>query len=321
MENQLPTKTPDPLVIGVDGGGTKTVAWLAPLVDDGTDCILGRGLAGPGNPRAAGFEVAQANVAAAIDAAFADAKLPRTTVAAACLALAGAGRPDEQEQISAWAHRQGIAGKIQVCSDAEPILAAASPDNCGIALIAGTGSLAWGRNEVGETARCGGWGYLLGDEGSGYAIGLAGLRAAMRAADGRGPETDLLAALMQKLDADSPQELIAKVYSPEMTRERLAGLATVVFDYRTTDGASRKIVESAVRDLAELVTAVASRLSLPPRGYNLAMAGGVLLHQLNYLDGVFYELIGKRAEPNQWFIVEEPVLGAVSMARKLAAEA
>ena len=161
--------------------------------------ILGRGIAGPGNPRAAGFDVAQANIDAAIDAAFAAADLPRTTVAAACFGLAGAGRPDEQQRIAAWARQQRIAERIRVCGDAEPILAAASPENSGIVLIAGTGSLAWGRNQAGETARCGGWGYLLGDEGSGYAIALAGLHAAMRAADGRGPQTDLLAAFMDKL--------------------------------------------------------------------------------------------------------------------------
>jgi len=311
----------EPLVIGADGGGTKTVAWLAPLVDDRIDRVLGRGLAGPGNPRAAGFEVAQANIAAAIDAAFADAKMPRTTVAAACLALAGAGRPDEQEQIAAWAHRQGIAGKIQVCGDAEPILAAASPDNWGIALIAGTGSLAWGRNEVGETARCGGWGYLLGDEGSGYAIGLAGLRAAMRAADGRGPQTDLLPRLLSKLGVQSSEELIAKVYSPEMKRERLAALSEIVFDLATTDEAAEKIIEAAALDLAELVVTVARQLRLSAGGYTLATAGGVLLHQLNYMDRVLPAVNGQLHRqqmrwPDHYVIVEEPVRGAVALARR-----
>src|SRR3954447_26373178 len=97
------------LVIGVDGGGTKTVAWLAPINDDGTGTILGRGQSGPGNPRAAGFEVAQANIAAAIEAAFLDAKLPRAMAAAACFGLAGAGRDIEQQRIETWAARQQIA--------------------------------------------------------------------------------------------------------------------------------------------------------------------------------------------------------------------
>ncbi|MCI0358960.1 MAG: hypothetical protein L0211_10815, partial [Planctomycetaceae bacterium] len=108
------------LVIGVDGGGTKTVAWLAPLVDDGTDQVLGRGISGPGNPRACGFDVAKANIDAAIAAAFKEAGQPRTTVARACFALAGAGRTAEQEPITTWAAEQQIAKGIRVCGDAEP---------------------------------------------------------------------------------------------------------------------------------------------------------------------------------------------------------
>jgi N-acetylglucosamine kinase-like BadF-type ATPase len=132
-----------PYIIGVDGGGTKTVAWIAPLDDDMNSVVLGRGQSGPGNPRAVGFEVAQANIAAAIEAAFADAKLPSQTAATACFGLAGAGRAIEQQRIVAWGQQRGIARSVAVTGDAEPILAAASPDNCGIALICGTGSLAW----------------------------------------------------------------------------------------------------------------------------------------------------------------------------------
>jgi N-acetylglucosamine kinase-like BadF-type ATPase len=318
MGNQLATKTPDPLVIGVDGGGTKTAAWLAPLADDGSGRILGRGMTGPGNPRAAGFDVAQANIDLAIDAAFADAKLPRTTVAAACFGLAGAGRPEEQERIAAWAKQHRIAQEIRVCGDAEPILAAASPENVGIVLIAGTGSLAWGRNAAGETARCGGWGYLLGDEGSGYAIALAGLRAAMRAADGRGPPTDLLAAYRHKLLAKEPDELIARIYSPEMTREKLAELAGIVFEYRSTDEVAEKIIAAGARELAELAATVARRLRLQQNAFALALSGGVLLHQLNYLEEVLSALIGEGIKPAHWIIVKEPVVGAVVLARASA---
>jgi N-acetylglucosamine kinase-like BadF-type ATPase len=310
-----------PLVLGVDGGGTKTVAWLAPLADDGSGRVLGRGNAGPGNPRAVGFETAQANIEAAIAAAFADAELTRTPVAAACFGLAGAGRPAEQQQIQQWALGCGIAATVQVTDDAEPILAAASLEGCGIALIAGTGSLCLGRNAAGETARCGGWGYLLGDEGSGYAIALAGLRAAVRAADGRGPPTDLLPAFLQRLGAASPQELIGRVYAPEMTRERVAALASVVFDYRSTDDVARTIVDRAASDLAEMAQAVAKKLDLPPRGYTLAVAGGTLLGQLDYFQEAFSKIAqslqGAAMLPSRWVNVDQPVVGAVALARRL----
>jgi N-acetylglucosamine kinase-like BadF-type ATPase len=320
MEKALARKTPDPLVIGVDGGGTKTAAWLAPLENDGSGVVLGRGLAGPGNPRAVGFDAAQANIDAAIAAAFADANLPRGTVAAACLALAGAGRPDEQARIAAWASTQGMADKIRVCGDAEPILAAAAPDNVGIALIAGTGSLAWGRNAAGATARCGGWGFLLGDEGSGYAIAVAGLRAAVRSADGRGPKTDLLPRFLQKLQATTAADLISKIYGPEMTRDKLAALASVVFDLATTDAAAELIISTAVNALAELVVTLAARLQLATSKYTLAIAGGVLLPQLKYADRVYYRVYeqlsdSKLQRPDKHVIVEEPVAGTVELAR------
>jgi N-acetylglucosamine kinase-like BadF-type ATPase len=308
------------LVIGVDGGGTKTVAWLAPLVDDGTSQILGRGIAGPGNPRACGFDVAKDNIAAAIAAAFEEASLARTTVARACIALAGAGRTTEQEQIAGWATEQRIAKRVRICGDAEPVLAAAAADNCGIALIAGTGSLAWGRNELGETSRCGGWGYLLGDEGSAYAIAISGLRAAMQAADGRGPPTDLLPHFLHKLGAPTADALIAKVYSPDMSRDKLAALSQVVFDVATTDEVAGSIVEGGVEDLAEMVVSLARQLNLSNGGYTLAMAGGVFQHQLSYADRVLRAVLDRMhglhlKRPSQFAIVEEPVQGAVALAR------
>lgn len=315
-----------PLILGIDGGGTKTVAWLAPLHDDGSGEILGRGQAGPGNPRAAGFETAQSNIAAAINAAFINAKLPPSPVSAACFGLAGAGRQIEQDRITAWAKSRGIAQAIRVVGDAEPILAAASEDNTGIALICGTGSLAWGRNAAGQTARSGGWGYLLGDEGSAYAIALAGLRAAVRAADGRGMETDLLPAFMQQLSADSPQDLVSQVYAPEMTRERLAGLASIVFDVRSTDKVAEQIVAAAAADLAEMVATVAKQLRLPPRGYTVALAGGVLMAQLNYLEQFITALLIELRkttgpQPGNLITVSEPVQGAVALAKTLATSA
>src|SRR5689334_7188097 len=155
--------TPD-LVIGVDGGGTKTSAWLARL-SPSCHGPLGRGQAGPGNPRAVGFETAPRNIGLAIDEAFAAAGIPPVTLARACLALAGADRPAERAQLEAWGSQRHLAEQLIVTNDAEPILAAGAENGWGVALICGTGSFAFARNAAGQTARCGGWGYLLGDEG------------------------------------------------------------------------------------------------------------------------------------------------------------
>lgn len=305
------------LVLGIDGGGTKTVAWLAPLAYDGTGTVLGRGTAGPGNPRAAGFETAQANIDAAIASAFADAKLPRTTVAAACLSLAGAGRASEQEQIAGWAESRSLATKIIVTDDAEPILAVAGDNENSIALIAGTGSLCVGRTTTGCRARAGGWGYLLGDEGSGYAIGLAALRAAVRAADGRGPATDLLGVLLKRLDAATPQQLVERVYAADMTRERIATLADVPFDLAAADAVAERIVDGAVNDLSDMVASVVRQLSLSAEPFTLTRAGGALLKLLNYSERVLPAVLARGVRPARWLVVHEPVVGAVAIARGL----
>jgi len=306
------------LIIGVDGGGTKTVAWIAPLEDSENTTILGRGQAGPGNPRAVGFETAQANIAAAIEAAFTHARLPRATATAACFGLAGAGREIEQQRIELWAQKAGIAHLVRVCGDAEPILAAASPASRGIALICGTGSLAWGRNIAGEVARSGGWGYLLGDEGSGYAIALSGLNAAVRAADGRGQTTDLLERFMQALGAKAPQALVEQVYAPEMTRDRLADLCQIVFDIAPVDPVARVIIETAAEHLTDMVTALCHRLELRGGEYLLALAGSVILNQPLLRSQLNERLESVNLAPGSVWLVEDPVRGAVALARSIA---
>jgi N-acetylglucosamine kinase-like BadF-type ATPase len=310
--------TTPPLLLGIDGGGTKTVAWLAPLDDAANTIVLGRGQAGPGNPRAAGFETAQQNIAAAITAAYTDANLPQNTAAAACFSLAGAGREIEQRRIADWAAQQGLAQTVRVTGDAEPILAAASPDHSGVALICGTGSLAWGRNSAGQVARAGGWGYLMGDEGSAYAIARAALTAAARAADGRGPATEILAHLQREIDAKLPEELIERIYAPEMTRERLASLAKMVFDAAKSDSVAREIVAGAAGDLAQMVATLCDRLSLPSNGYTLALSGSVILNQPALRSLLEGELIRRYREPHSISIVDDPVIGAVALARRLA---
>lgn len=308
------------IIIGVDGGGTKTVAWLSPLDDAANSIVLGRGQSGPGNPRAVGFDFAQANIFAAVEAAFVDAKLPRATAVSACFGLAGAGREVEQQRLASWALDRQIARMVNVTGDAEPILAAASADNCGIALICGTGSLAWGRNATGETGRCGGWGYLLGDEGSAYAIAVAGLQAAMRATDGRGQATVLCERFQAELNAPSTSDLIDRVYAPEMPRERLASLAKVLFEAAKSDGIAKQIVNSAAGHLAEMIRVLSHRLGLAAGSYLLALTGSVILSQEAYRENVLAELRSRAAVPGSVALVTEPVRGAVALARKAAVD-
>src|SRR5207248_5814443 len=158
-----------------------------------------------------------------------------------------------------------------VTGDAEPILAAASPDTCGVALICGTGSMAWGRNTAGKTARCGGWGYLIGDEGGAYWIARAGLTAAARGADGRGEMTALLPRFQKELQAPAPQDLVDRVYSPQMTREHMASLAHVVFDSAERDAVARQMLDGAAFALAAMIKVLRRQLDLLANEYALAL--------------------------------------------------
>lgn len=301
------------LVIGVDAGGTKTTAWIAGLSSECNSQPLGKGSAGPGNPRAVGFESACEQIEKAITAAFADAQFTSGKVAAICLGVAGAGRSSEQKQLQDWAEQKSLAEKIIVTHDAEPILAAATPDCVGIALISGTGSFAWGRNADGETARVGGWGHLFGDEGSGYAIALAGLRAAAKSVDGRGQQTRLLDAFLDQLQASDPSQLIGKVYGGPLSRDEIARMAEVVFTVAVEgDAVANCLLDEAVQDLKTTVSALAEKLNLTPVEWTLALTGGVLVRQPEFRQKLTESL---SISENQVSLVKEPVAGAVALAR------
>ncbi len=322
----------DQLFLGVDGGGTKTAAWLGSLARTAGSAadptaplqVIGRGTSGPSNPRAVGFELSFAHLQAAIASAFETAGLPSKPVTCACFCIAGAGRSSEQLPLTAWIESQGIAVHYRLAMDVEAVLAAGTTD-CrtvnGIALIAGTGSIAWGRSTQGNLARCGGWGPLLGDEGSGYAIAMQGLQAACQAADGRCDPTALLPAFLEALNCAQAEQLVEWIYDPQTSREHIAGQSHVVFACaRHEDARAMRIVKQAADELAVAVHTVALKLGFEPATFALALAGGVLCHQPQFVELVLQSLRQLGQQPNHWQRVEHPVAGALQLARQLAAE-
>src|SRR5262249_50698412 len=266
------------LCIGIDGGGTHTVALLVrnsgfPIPDE---AILGRGEAGPSNIHAVGTTAALAALDDAVARAFAAAKLPRGPVRAVCLGLAGAGRPEDQRLAQEWAERSRLATHIQVTTDAELLLASGTPDDWGLAVVAGTGSIAYARSPEGHVARAGGWGYLLGDEGSGYAIAMAALRAAVRAEDVSARPTPLAQQLFHAMGIQTIQELVPQVYGGNWTRTALATLAPLVLEAASAgDPAAATIVDNAADDLAETAAAATIKLFPSSRAIPVALSGGL----------------------------------------------
>ncbi|QDV82601.1 N-acetylglucosamine kinase [Stieleria magnilauensis] len=304
----------DDLILAIDGGGSKTMAWLAIRDDQGEFQRIGAGRSGPSNARSVGFEQATANLDLAIDTAFEDADRARTTVASACLSLAGADRESEQAEIRSWAQQRQLTRHLKITNDAIPLLYAASDDGVGIGLISGTGSLAIGRSATGATARCGGWGGLFGDEGSGYQIGIAGLRAVARAADGRGPQTSLLPRILERFQISSPSELVPIIYSEQTDRSSIARLAPIVFAAAESgDAAAAAIVESAAEELSEMVAVLAQRLGFADAPFVFAVTGGVLTQQPGFAERLRQLLIDSKLQPMLQRI-EDPVAGSLVLA-------
>lgn len=305
------------LVLGIDGGGSGTVALLMGRSGKGWK-LLGRGEGGPSNRQAVGTASALAALDEATERAFEAAGRTRTPARAACLGLAGAGRPGDQEIVREWAARAQLAASVQVIEDTALLLAAGTPDGCGVAVVAGTGSMAYARSADGRTARSGGWGALLGDEGSGYAIALAGLRAVARAADGRGPKTLLTDRLLAAYGLCRPEELVGVVYRGG-DRAALAALApTVLAVAEAGDAVADGIVRDAACELATATAAAARALGFGS-SFPLAVAGGLLIESDGFRSRFLGALTerGLTAEPVA--CVTEPAEGAVRLALEKAA--
>lgn len=295
-------------VIGIDGGGTKTRALVADLYAR----TLGRSKAGPSNVQTVGAEATYTALDAVVAAALADAGVSGPP-ASICLGMAGAGRSADRAIIKGWATSRFPGAVVRVVHDGQLVLAAGTPEGWGVAVISGTGSLAYGENAAGRSVRAGGWGYLLGDEGSGYAIGLAALRAVARAADERGRATALTEAVLANGSLPCPQALIRHVYGGGMGREDIAALVPLVLEAAQDDAVARAILEDAGRELALAAQAVIERLALPAP-VPCALAGGVLLHSeiVRASFTASLDVAGVTARPVTR--VPDPVEGAVKLA-------
>jgi N-acetylglucosamine kinase-like BadF-type ATPase len=304
------------LVLGIDGGATSTTALLA---DATTGHVLGRGQSGPSNIQAIGEEAALRQLDLAVGGAFDAAKLPYATVAAAALGLAGID-VDGVDVIRAWSDRVELAAKLSVANDATLLFAAGTPDGWGLAMVAGTGSIAFTLDRHGKDARAGGWGYLMGDEGSAFRMGLLGLRAACRCADGIGPTTKLLQAYLAKLGSTDPRDFIPAVYRGAWDKAAIAGLAPVVLDLATTDDTARAIFETEAMELARTAAGAVANGNLPKTGLPIALTGGLLLRSDAFRDRFLANLRACGVTPGPVGLVEDPAVGAVVMAKKLLGE-
>ena len=295
-------------VVGIDAGGTKTRGLLANERGE----VVASAEEGGANLRTNGELEVEKVLHRVIESLGSAAGIRPDAIA---LGIAGAGRPDDEEVLRGILRRIGHRDRVVVTSDAHVAFIAGSPDRVGLALVSGTGSIAWGRNAAGRIARAGGWGWRLGDEGSGFWIGERALRAVLRARDGRGPSTSLENAMADHFGLSGPEDIVRIVYEDggASPRGRVALFSGRVADAAGAgDGVARAILEEAAEELALAATTVVRGLELAKSAYDVVLSGGTFraLPELRRLVEERLASPGARIVP----LEAEPAVGAVRLA-------
>jgi N-acetylglucosamine kinase-like BadF-type ATPase len=263
-------------VLGIDAGGTKTMCLLA----DETGRIVSEARSGGANLGTAGELAVEKVLHQVMEEAIGDRDI---VPAAVCLGMAGVDRPTEGRTVRAIMRRIGAKARVVVVNDALVALVAGAGDSPGVVVISGTGSIIYGRNRENRAARAGGWGYVLGDEGSGYWIGQHALAAVMRASDGRGPQTLLTQKLLGHLGVERARDLVQMVYYREMPLPAIAALGALVEEARQAgDPVATEILERAAQELVLAAKSVVDRLDMSRECFPFVLAGG-MFHAIPWL--------------------------------------
>ena len=260
-------------IIGIDGGGTKTVGLLA---TDTGECIT-KVQAGPSNYHVVGIEKTHEVLNEIITRLTPHCGRTPLQSILVCIGMAGLGREDDRIVIGKICDQIGISKNRILTHDAHIALVGGTGKQAGVIVISGTGSIVYGLNESGKEVRAGGWGYLLGDEGSGYDIALKGLQAIAHAADRRGRPTLLTDLILQRIILNTPNELIGWTHAA--SRDEIAQLAGLVFEAaELKDERAIQIVDDAFSELACAVETVTVQLDFSKQ-FDIVFSGGILLNQ------------------------------------------
>jgi N-acetylglucosamine kinase-like BadF-type ATPase len=300
--------------LGVDGGQSSTTA----VIGDALGNVVGWGNAGPCNhvaaaeARAKFLHVIRECISRAAVQAGIESVGERFRFKAACLGMSGG--PDDK---SALLHELIEAGHLLTTHDAAIALAGAIAGEPGIIVIAGTGSMAYGQNARGETARAGGWGYIFGDEGGAFDIARQALRAVLREHEGWGGRTALSPALIEAVGASDANEMLHLLYTEEWPRSRVADLARTV-DHLAEEGDPTAIglMQQAAQQLALLIASVRRQLWSEGETVPVSWTGGAF--QSTTLLDRFRLLIALQDAAVCEAPLHGPAVGALMLAWKAA---
>ena len=302
-------------VLGIDAGGTKTVALLA----DADGLVVGEGRSGGANLQAHGELEVEKVLHHVIDLAL---EGHVASPVAVCLGLAGVDREGDGEVIRAVMRRLGFRERTLIVNDALIALVAGVPlrpgsDTVseGVVLISGTGSIAYGVNSRGQAARAGGWGTSLGDEGSGYWIGRRALKAVARDADGRGPRTRLTPLVLAHFALTRPEQLVSEIYDHAQGKRAIASLGQTVEQARAEgDVVATEIMRKAAEELTLAVASVVTRLEMRGEQFPILLSGGMIRSAQWLASEVTTRLAEVAPRSSVVALDGEPAMGAVRLA-------
>lgn len=297
----------DALYAGIDGGGSN----LRIAVVDARLATIVTQSAGPANPSVIGRERAQAHIRELVRATLQQADISPKRIAAAGIGIAGASNLHSRDWLLETLAPRLPDSRIVPSSDLEIALVGALGRRHGILLLAGTGSAVFGCAPDGTQLQVGGWGYLLGDEGSGYWIGRQLLRGIIAAHDQGSGLTELGAACLDELALANVRDLVGWLYlGNEAQAARVAGLARLALDMaRAGNCEANRLVATAATHLARQVESLRSRLDYP--GAPIAFAGGLLATD-NALSAAITRQLKLPGRPKALY---SPAIGAALLAQ------
>jgi len=299
--------------LGFDGGGTKTEC----VVLDSDGKILGEGRGGPSNPLRCGFDTAFESLRQAANEALETAGLHTSKISGVCAGLAGAGRKNVVRRVLVFLAQEFSQAVAQVTTDFDIALETAVGSGPGVVLIAGTGSAAYGRNAAGETARAGGYGPWVGDEGSAFEIGRRAVAAVARTRDTGGPATLLTDLIPTALDCQDWDDLMLRIIkNPDDIFPELFSVVAEAAD--AEDSAAKEILFTSAIGLGNLAMTVVRRLEMTSQEFRLVKCGGVFGHS-RMLDALLDSVIVSGALRAKVSRIEiSPAVGAARIAARLA---
>jgi N-acetylglucosamine kinase-like BadF-type ATPase len=295
-------------VLGIDAGATKTVCYLA----DGDGRTLGEGRGSGANLHAHGELEVEKVLHEVIEQALGDHAIRPDAV---CVGVAGVDRQEDDRLMRGIMRRLGLGAQTLIVNDALVALVAGVGDEPGVVLVAGTGSIAYGVNRDRFAARAGGWGHVLGDEGSGYWIGRLALMAVVREADGRGPGTALTPLVLEHFGIGRVDGLVRQVYDDQMRRQSVHALGPIVDRARVEgDVVAAEILREAGVELARAAASVIERLGMRGQPFETVLSGSMFRLIPSLADDVIRRLAEVAPRSAVSRLTAEPARGAVHLA-------